>query len=225
MQYDPSPLEVLFVWGLVAEGGAGLMKDLKPKLEKKNRERLEKAGLMTVAPQKQKNRALGVELTDKGWAWAADHLDAEISARSPAAGPILRAWLIRLKGYIANNDVALAEIIGGQHVTNGDGAKSADRDAPVSDASQGLPQRIADAYLSLSGGHWARRVRIAHLRDKLKDVSRQKFDAILLDMQRQGRLALYTLDDPRQVSTDDEKAAIHIGPATRHIVYMENNFA
>ena len=44
-------------------------------------------------------------------------------------------------------------------------------------------------------------------------------------MQRQGKLALYTLDDPRQVSTDDEKAAIQIGPATRHIVYMENSFA
>jgi hypothetical protein len=223
MQYDPSPLEVLFVWALVAEGGAGLMKDLKPKLEKKDRDRLEKAGLVTVARQKQKNGAFGVELTDKGWAWAADHLDAEISARSPAAGPILRAWLIRLKGYIANNDVALAEIIGGQPVATDEGASPAD--APVQGAAHGLPKRIADAYLSLSGGHWARRVRIAHLRDKLKDVSRQKLDTILLDMQRQGRLALYTLDDPRQVSADDEKAALHIGPATRHIVYMENNFA
>jgi hypothetical protein len=223
MPYNPSPLEVLFVWGLVAEGGAGLMKDLKPKLAKQDRDRLEKAGLVAVTPQK--NRALGVELTDSGWAWAADHLDAEISARSSAAGPILRAWLIRLKGYIANNDVALAEIIGGQHVATGEGAPPADSPTPAQGAAHSLPERIADAYLSLSGGHWARRVRIAHLRDKLKDVSRQKLDAILLDMQRQGRLALYTLDDPRQLSTDDEKAAIHIGPATRHIVYMENNFA
>ncbi len=199
------------------------MKDLKPKLEKQSRDRLEEAGLVTVAPQK--NRAFWVELTDKGWAWAADHLDAEISARSSAAGLILRAWLIRLKGYIANNDVALAEIIGGQPVASDKGALSADSHATASDAPHGLPERIADAYLSLSGGHWARRVRIAHLRDKLSDVSRQKLDAILLDMQQQGKLALYTLDDPRQLSTDDEKAAIKIGPATRHIVYMENNFA
>jgi hypothetical protein len=121
--------------------------------------------------------------------------------------------------------VALAEIIGGQQVAIGERAIPADSPAPAQGGAHSLPERIADAYLSLSGGHWARRVRIAHLRDKLKDVSRQKLDAILLDMQRQGRLALYTLDDPRQLSTDDEKAAIHIGPATRHIVYMENNFA
>ena len=143
MQYDPSPLEVLFVWGLVAEGGAGPIKDLKPKLEKKNRDRLEKAGLVTVV--KQKNRSLLIELSDKGWAWASDHLDAEISARSPAAGPILRAWLIRLKGYIANNDVALAEIIGGQQVARDVGAKSSDSHAPASDALHSLPERIADA--------------------------------------------------------------------------------
>ena len=199
------------------------MKDLRPKLEKPSRDRLEKAGLVTVT--RQKGGALGVELSDRGWAWAAGHLDAEVSPRSTAAGPILRAWLTRLKGYIANNHVALAEIIGGQQVATGKGAPLADSHAPAQDATGGLPERIADAYLSLSGGHWARRVRIAHLRDKLKDVSRQRLDTILLDMQRQGRLALYTLDDPRQVSTDDEDAAIHIGPATRHILYMENNFA
>ena len=57
-----------------------------------------------------------------------------------------------------------------------------------------LPERISDAYLAISGGNWAKRVRIAHLRDKLKDIPRSDLDETLIGMQRKGKLALYTLD-------------------------------
>ena len=89
MPYDPSPLEVLFLWSLVGKGGAGLKKELKPELTSKSRENLRKAGFLTVA--RQKNGAFWIELTDKGWVWVANNLDAKVSMRSPAAGAILQS--------------------------------------------------------------------------------------------------------------------------------------
>ncbi|MGO9170763.1 MAG: hypothetical protein ACLP7P_02190 [Rhodomicrobium sp.] len=205
MQTKLSPLEVLILWGLLGNGGAQWLNEIKPKLQPKSRENLQKAGLIVVEKKKnEKNRgATWIEVTDKGWAWAAENLDAKVSDRSPAAGPILEAWLKRLKAYMQRSHVPLAEIM-------------ATPRAPF----PRLPERVTEAYLAISGGSWAKRVRLSQLRDRLADIQRQDLDDTILGMQGQSKLVLYALDNPSEITTQDQHAAILIGREPRHILYM-----
>jgi len=83
-----------------------------------------------------------------------------------------------------------------------------------------LPERITEAYLTLSGGNWAKRVRLAQLREKLADVTRQELDETILGLQTQSKLVLYTLDNPNEITAQDKNAAILIGREPRHILYI-----
>lgn len=226
MHKDPSPREVLILWGLIAKGGEGWQKELRPKLEGKERTRLEKAELLASEKRKgSKNReAFWVEVTETGWAWANNHLDAKVSSSSKAAGPILQAWLTRLKTYMGRNGIPLADIISGAAATPQ--AKPSPEGKPLPLAApprlaNGLPARVRDAYLTLSGGVFVERVRLSDLREKLPDVPRRELDETLLKMQRGGDVVLYTLDNPREITDKDSRAAIKIGGEPRHIMYME----
>jgi hypothetical protein len=88
-----------------------------------------------------------------------------------------------------------------------------------------VSNEVENAYLSLSQGNYARRVRIADLAKQFPGLSKAEFDQKLLDMQADGRLVLYTLDDPTQVTKADKAAAVKIGPYERHIVYLDRGKA
>ena len=85
-----------------------------------------------------------------------------------------------------------------------------------------VDEDIRSAYLDLSGGNYARRVRIADIANKLQNIPLDQLHKDLLRMQGERKLALYTLDDPMQITERDRSAAIDIGENKRHIVYMEN---
>ena len=163
-----------------------------------------KSGVIVVQKKKNENKrdASWIEVTAHGWSWAAENLDAKVSDHSPAAGPILEAWLTRLKHYTQRSRVPLAEIM-----------TAAKR--PIQ-----LPERITEAYLAISGGNWAKRVRLSQLRDKLHDVRRQDLDETIVGMQSQKKLVLYALDNPSEITDQDQHAAIMIGREPRHILYM-----
>jgi hypothetical protein len=80
-------------------------------------------------------------------------------------------------------------------------------------------ERIVNAYSDLSGGRTATRVRIADLADKT-GLPKAELDRLLLSMQQKGDLALYTLDDPQEVTARDRQHEIAIGRERRQIVYM-----
>ena len=46
MNCDPQPLQTLFLWRLLANGGGDFSKDIKPRLVKKSRNELVQAGLI-----------------------------------------------------------------------------------------------------------------------------------------------------------------------------------
>ena len=86
MSYQPSGLQTLFLWRLLANGGGAFLRDTKPKLDvKKDRKPLVAAGLIEIEKRKDpqpKKRAQKINyafLTEQGWQWAAGHLDAEVS--------------------------------------------------------------------------------------------------------------------------------------------------
>jgi DNA-binding PadR family transcriptional regulator len=205
MTFEPDPLQVLFLWGLLARGGEGWKSDIKPKLDRRNKYLpLVRAGF--IEEESRKNPDTGKEkgwirLSDQGWAWAQDHLDADVSQTKTAA-PILQGLLARLKPYLKRHDIPLAEVLG-----------------PTPEAAD-LPQRIRDAYLRASGGQWNTRVRLADLRAALSDVPQATLDNTLLSLGREQRLALYPLDNPREISDADRSAAINVVGQVFHIVYM-----
>lgn len=70
---------------------------------------------------------------------------------------------------------------------------------------------VIERYLGTSGGKTEQRVRLSDLRSKLGRYTREEQDAVLLRMQREGKLVLMPLDDPMDVTPADIDAALHLG--------------
>ncbi|MGH8614520.1 MAG: MarR family transcriptional regulator [Gammaproteobacteria bacterium] len=178
------PLQVLFLWGLLAKGGEAWKGDLKPELHK-NYARLVKSGFVDEEQRKHpetKRARKWVRLSDAGWKWAQEHLDAEVSKASKAGGQILQDFLAKLKSYLEHKSISLAEII--------------TPDLGRSEGGTNLPERIRNAFLKETGGVWNTHVRLASLRRALSDIDRRELDEALLAMGRTGQLVLYPLDNP-----------------------------
>ena len=92
--------------------------------------------------------------------------------------------------------------------------------AAFGDPKERLEQRVKRAYLDASGGRWDVRVRMADIRKKLVDIPPTSLDAILRKMQLDQKLVLYPLDEPSEISPEDDAAAVVAGGRKNHILYM-----
>lgn len=200
-------MQTLMLWALLARGGEAFAKDIKPKIRKKDRALLVNLGFVGARTVKQ---GLKLEVTDKGWAWAADHLEAPLPVRSTAGASILHAWLGRLDVYLRAKRIALAEVL------SPDVQPTLERggDAPP------LRDRIRDTYLEVTGGHFNQRALLRDLRVKLPDVDRPSLDEALLQMQSEDGASLMQLDNRIDITDADRDAAIHIGNEPRHILWL-----
>lgn len=215
MSEVPGLLQTLFLWRLLSGGGAGFLNRMKPELVAKDRKALEAAGLIFVEkkkpPQtgtKRVTASMHATLTEQGWEWASEHLDADFSMRSPASGPVLREILRKLKILLAARSVALADFI-------------AERLSAPTAAAVNVPEQVRAAYCRITAGQWNQRVRLAALRRELAGVSRECLDATLLAMERDGTAILYPLDDPREIRPEDTAAAVANSlRLPRHIIFM-----
>lgn len=84
-----------------------------------------------------------------------------------------------------------------------------------------LMARVEQACLDLADGRRQQRVRLRSLRRKLNDVSRSALDQTLLDLQDAGRAVLYRDDNTAALTAEDHDAALVVGNAPRHLVYLE----
>ena len=200
-----SPKQNLFLWRLVTLGGSGWNKDIKPSLDASERRPLEEAKLITATNAKNQStggRGLKIEVSDAGWAWAFDHMDVEFG-KSPAAGDVLRAVLSGFSKPVREHRLCLAEIFS----TDVEPANSAE-------------DQIREAYFALTNGRGGKRVRLADLRPKVK-ASRQEFDATLSAMMRAERVAVFRIDDPRDLSERDREAAYRNPSGDElHLIYL-----
>jgi hypothetical protein len=205
MSFQPDPLQVLFLWRLLASDGEAWWKEVKPQPPKAKRDELERADLIDVERRRSPKGGTGfqISLTDKAWAWAADNLDAEVSRRSTAAGPVLQDLLTKLKGYLEKTGVPLVEVLGPTK--------------PPPD----FESRLRSVCLAISGGRTNTRVRLADIRAALSDVPRGDLDKAVLAMGDRGVLALYPIENPRELTYRDREAAIMVGGEASHLVYLE----
>jgi DNA-binding MarR family transcriptional regulator len=213
--------QTLILWALLArDSAAGFQNELKPEPDTADRGALEKAGLIR-SEKRGRYRRIWIEVTEKGWAWAADHLNDHLPSGSPAGSAILQAWLTHLKAYMQARNVALYEILGPQRdgkggaegIGIGDTARASDYDA--------LRARIRQAYLAATGDRINTRARLSDIREKLKDIDRAALDEALKRMQDEQKASLYPLDNKTEITEADRKAAIYFGGEPRHILWIE----
>lgn len=202
-------MQTLILWALLAKpGGGSFQKNIKPEVKKPDREALIHAGLITS--KKRGGSGFWLEVTDKGWAWAADHLDAGLPKRSIAGSAVLQAWLTHLKAFMDARGVALAEMLCPQQLP-----KPQAFDYPT------MRQRIRKAYLEVTGNRLNTRALLSDLREKLKDIDRATLDDALNRMQREQKASLYRLDNQAEITEADRAAAIYVGQEPRHILWIE----
>ena len=217
MSHDPTGKERLILWWLAASGGECSLKDVQPKLDAPDRRKLEAADL--IESEKRKPAAGGravlhVVLTDRGWAWLAEHLEGAISTRSTAGALVLERFLGRLSSFLDARQLTLAEFI-----RPGPGrAETLDDVAPP---IAGLDRRIEATYFDISGGRPNVRVRLADLRRALAEVPRDRLDAALLKLAIGGKASLYRLDNPTEIGPEDREAVLRTATGEeRHIIYL-----
>jgi hypothetical protein len=208
---DIKPLELLFLWRLAVAGGGDWLKDIKPDPGAPARNRLQANGVIEQEKRKPSSGGRGasfVSLTDKGWGWLGDHLDADLLTRSPAGTEVMHRLLLRLKTFIEEKQLSLGDLIlPGQIDESGKG--------------DNVEQRVIEAYMALSGGQVNVRVRLADLRRHLSTIPRSRLDQALLDMESSEKASLYRLDNPTEIHAEDRDGVLHTPSGEeRHIVYI-----
>jgi hypothetical protein len=180
-------MRTLMLWALLAKpGGAGLQKDIRPEVKKPDRDALVREGLIRSDP---KSRPIMLEVTDKGWAWAGDHLDDELPKRSVHGAATLQAWLKQLRTFMAVNGFVLADVLGTPATSK-----------PAHDDYSALRGRIRQSYLEATGGLLNQRVFLNVLRDGLRDVDRSALDDALRKMHLKEGSHLSGSDNPPEIT-------------------------
>lgn len=218
MSFEPNPSQVLYLWSLLTAGGEGFVKDQPFQPSAPDRKALVKSGWIEEEkrpdPVTRRNANYNI-VSDAGWAWMGEHLTAPLPIRSTRGIQIMQALIARLDTFLTARQLSLAELLSPGLLA--DSASS----APEPSAPE-LEERIRNACYELGQQRWEVRVRLADLRNRLLDVDRPTLDRELFRLQRERRLVLYPLDDPREITRADEEAAIDIGGVgKRHIVYAK----
>ena len=168
-------------------------KNLRPAVSGPDRDALVAAGLVSA---ERRGRDLWLEATEKGWAWAQDHLDADLPERAAAAS-VLQAWLTRLKTYLAAQNLTLAEFL-----------------APRARLD------LRAAYLQASGGALNQRVRLSALRAACGRTDRTALDAALTAAHGRDGLHLSGSDNPPELTAEDHAAALDYKGERMHFVWI-----
>jgi hypothetical protein len=182
-------------------------------IDKKPRDELKKAGFVDV---QKRGRSSHIVLEDKAWDWAASHLDHELPNTAKAA-KVLRVVLRKLGTTLDATDRSLADF-----VREAKAIPALPTLAPEPpDSSDGdLEDEVREACLDLTHGAPKQRVRLTDLRRRVS-APRDALDAALTAMQRAGRLVLFKIENPAELTPADESAALYIAGNPRHLVYLE----
>ena len=218
MEFKPNPKQVLYLWKLLVSDEEILSGQIKPMAKASERNELEKNGLIELEKKKTPKGGFAkyVTLSENGWLWVAKNMDAEI-AKSYEASMILHKVLCKLKDFLkVNKNTVLANLFTPKICSD-----NRPSDTVEERETGDIEQMIRDAYYQLAGGKWNFRVRLCDLRLALPSVPRSELDAKLLSMQKEKKLAIYKLDDPSEITPEDDQAAIDILGTKRHIIYME----
>ncbi|GAA1308018.1 hypothetical protein Psi02_65930 [Planotetraspora silvatica] len=196
--------EVAALVVLMVEAGEIANPDLAERygltLDGKRRLRLNELKLVDSWKQ---GRAYVHVLTDAGWARVAEEFRAEaISARAAGGqlkgspGPIIRALIGGVQGFMERTDRRLSDVFG-----------------PVSNVEALI--REAYAELVMEPGGW---VSLTELRVLLRDVARTKVDETLRRMAAMPDVDVVPESNQKALTRRDREAALVIGDQDKHLL-------
>ncbi len=221
MNKSPNPHQTLLLWKVLAYAGRSgevMQKELGAKVSAADRGALVRLGFLEVA--KGKAGALKLTVTDAGWGWAGDHLDAPLPPKATAGiAPLLQKWLALLHGHLKRNGVSLAEVF--QPLTLGTVDRPGDSGLTPSKPVGDLRSQIRSAYLAITGGQIKTRCLLRDLRDRLGAAPREDLDRTIGEMVRSGEAVLFRLDNRIEITPADTAAAIIAGGEAQHILWID----
>ncbi len=189
----PNGMQILILWAILAGPENGLpQRNVRPVVSATDRDALVVAGLIRA---QRRGRDVWLEATEKGWAFAQDHLDAPLPERAAAAS-VLQAWLTRLKTYLDARNLPLADLLSAR---------------PCVD--------LRAAYLAATGGALNQRLRLAALRAACR-VDRGALDAALTAAHGRDGLHLSGSDNPPELTPEDHAAALDYKGERMHFVWI-----
>jgi hypothetical protein len=211
--------QALALWALLGNGGDGFGGQLRPEIRKSEREALRDAGLITF--EKRKGGAFWLEVTDRGWRWAEDHLGDPLPDKNFGGAFVLRAWLTRLQAFLRARNLGLADVLGQQAQQQElPPEKPKQPEQPANTDYRALRDRVRRAYLDVTGGSFNTRALLSDIRPRLHDIDRDVLDDALKRMQREDDASLMQLDNRAEITDADRAAALHIGSEPRHILWI-----
>jgi hypothetical protein len=215
--------ETLLLWAIIGAGGEAFQKDLSYEVDAAVRIALEKRGLIQTS--KGLRNALMLSVTDAGWAWADQHLDAELPAnptkKRPNGGPyiLLHQWLVRLAVFKRHAGVSLAELVGSL-VDPGTIAEPDSVGRSTSSLSD-VQRMIEQAYRSRMARSPGGACSLRDLRADLPSFSHAIFDQAVLDLVHKQRAVLMRADNNFALTEEDCAAGIRQGGEVRHLLWIE----
>jgi hypothetical protein len=226
MTFRPNPKQTLFLWNMITaetpEVREPMMSKAKPDLTAPERKELTGHGYLETEKRK---RATHLILTDRAWAWAAEATDVELmQSNSRIGAAALQGLLRRLLPFMNARGIALADLFADGAAFAGPEIPDTERNpaAPAPATDGALRLRIRKACLELVAGKPSRDVPLASLRSRLPDIPRAALDAELRRMHLEGQIALYRNDNSAAITPADESAALIVGDAPRHLLYLKD---
>lgn len=238
-------MQQLLLWRLAVTEEGEFLKDINTSLQPTKRKALIRDGY--VAEEKRRHPKTGknatyLTLDDKGWSWCQEHLRTELTTRSPQTMVILARLLHLLADYLESQDQthSIGQLVlqarqAKQKRRERDNGQPADSSStptlnpetsgtaspsPADVGTPSLEETIRHACLELGKGRRNVRVRLADLR-RMVTADRLMLDQKLLEMELQGELTLYPLDDPQEIGPADREAVLFTPAGSqRHIVYF-----
>lgn len=105
MTDTPTPKQALILWCLLGRHGTALQSQIVPPVERADREALVAGRFLEVTRQ---GRSLRLTVTDRGWAWAGDHLRDPL----PPGARVLQDWLVLIQRHLDATGATLADLVG-----------------------------------------------------------------------------------------------------------------
>lgn len=200
MNVSLSPSDMLYLWSLASQGGAGEWLDpTASAIGDHRRDDLVAAGFIVVGGGHA--GASRVSLTDPGWRYLQDHADAPLDAAAPAAAGVLQNLVLALARHTRDNELSLADLF----TATDDGEEWRDggpADLAVETREEAILLRIRAVGRRLASGGSG--VRLVVLREEFPDLARFELDTALLALQRRGLIRLTALANPGEADVAAE---------------------
>jgi hypothetical protein len=173
------------------------------KIEPATRERLQKLDLITV---RRPGRAYLYELSEEGWAWCRQDMNAQAAPRSDAGTRVLYLVMQSVTRHLQREGEAPSWIF---------------QPAPTTDALD-MSSRIRLTYQELATypGDW---VRLTEVRHRLSDVPRGELDAELLRLLDADEVNIAPESDQKSLTPEDRAAALSIGGKDKHLIMVRSS--